>query len=42
MFLVFCRSGRRSQIAIEVIVGLGNSIIYEFGGIIDWPYGMEK
>ena len=39
---VYCRSGRRSKIAAEELVSLGYSEVYEFGGIIDWPYEIEK
>ena len=38
LILVYCRSGRRSKIASEELVKLGYSNVYEFGGIIDWPY----
>ena len=38
LILVYCRSGRRSKIAAEVLVELGYTNIKEFGGIIDWPY----
>ena len=41
MILVYCRSGRRSKLAAEILVELGYSNIYEFGGIIDWPYEVE-
>ena len=41
MILVYCRSGRRSKIAAEALVELGYTNIYEFGGIIDWPYDTE-
>ena len=40
--LVYCRSGRRSKIAAEVLAKLGYTNIKEFGGIIDWPYEVEK
>ncbi len=40
--LVYCRSGRRSKIAAESLAILGYSDIKEFGGIIDWPYEVEK
>ena len=40
--LVYCRSGRRSKIAAEALSKLGYSNIKEFGGIIDWPYEVEK
>ena len=39
---VYCRSGRRSKIAAESLVSLGYSEIYEFGGIIAWPYEIEQ
>ena len=40
--LVYCRSGRRSKIAAEALVNLGYTNVYEFGGIIDWPYEITK
>ncbi len=40
--LVYCRSGRRSKIAAEALVKLGYTNVKEFGGIIDWPYDLEK
>lgn len=41
LILVYCRSGRRSKLASEVLVELGYTNIKEFGGIIDWPYEVE-
>ena len=41
MILVYCRSGRRSKLAAEILVEMGYTNIYEFGGIIDWPYEVE-
>ena len=38
LILVYCRSGRRSNIASEELVKLGYTNVKEFGGIIDWPY----
>ena len=40
--LVYCRSGRRSKIAAEALSKLGYTNVKEFGGIIDWPYEVEK
>ena len=40
--LVYCRSGRRSKIAAESLIKLGYTNVKEFGGIIDWPYEVEK
>lgn len=42
LILVYCRSGRRSKIASEELVNLGYTNVKEFGGIIDWPYEIEK
>ncbi len=41
LILVYCRSGRRSKMAAEILVELGYTNIKEFGGIIDWPYEVE-
>lgn len=40
--LVYCRSGRRSKIAAQQLAEMGYTNIYEFGGIIDWPYEVEN
>ena len=39
--LLYCRSGRRSAIAAETLANLGYQTIYDFGGILDWPYDIE-
>ena len=36
--LVYCRSGRRSALAASELKALGYLNIYDFGGILDWPY----
>jgi rhodanese-related sulfurtransferase len=36
--LVYCRSGRRSEIASRQLIEMGYLKVYDFGGIIDWPY----
>ncbi len=36
--LIYCRSGRRSEGAALKLVEMGYTGIYDFGGIIDWPY----
>ena len=38
IILIYCRSGRRSALAAADLVALGFTNIYDFGGIIDWPY----
>lgn len=41
MYLIYCRSGRRSKLAAEQLLELGYTNLVEFGGIIDWPYEVE-
>lgn len=36
--LIYCRSGNRSQQATEKLIEMGYTNVYDFGGIIDWPY----
>jgi phage shock protein E len=36
--LIYCRSGRRSKEAAEKLTRLGYTAVYDFGGIVDWPY----
>lgn len=37
-FIVYCRSGRRSAEAIEIMLEMGYQNIYDLGGLNDWPY----
>ena len=41
IILVYCRSGRRSLIAAKELVAMGYTNVYEFGGILSWPYERE-
>jgi len=41
LILIYCRSGRRSKLAAEILAELGYTNVREFGGIIDWPYEVE-
>ncbi|HRX58780.1 MAG TPA: rhodanese-like domain-containing protein [Eubacteriales bacterium] len=38
--LIYCRSGNRSAQAATKLVAMGYTAVYDFGGIIDWPYGI--
>lgn len=38
LIFVYCRSGRRSAAAAKQLVNMGYTQVYDFGGIIDWPY----
>jgi rhodanese-related sulfurtransferase len=40
--LVYCRSGHRSSGAAKALVAMGYVNVYDFGGIIDWPYATVK
>ncbi|MFH5835768.1 rhodanese-like domain-containing protein [Proteiniclasticum sp. C24MP] len=37
-YLLYCRSGNRSNQAAKELVRMGYQEIYDFGGIIDWDY----
>ncbi len=37
--LVYCRSGNRSAKAVLQLEALGYENVFDFGGIVDWPYG---
>lgn len=40
--LLYCRSGNRSNTASYLLIDMGYTKIYDFGGIIDWPYDTIK
>lgn len=42
IIIVYCRSGRRSKIASLELINMGYKNVYDLGGIIDWPYEVEK
>jgi rhodanese-related sulfurtransferase len=35
---VYCRSGRRSVTAANILLKLGYTSVYNLGGIVNWPY----
>ena len=39
---LLCRSGRRSKDAAQKLLALGYQNVYDFGGVIDWPYELVK
>ena len=39
--LVYCKSGTRSAIACEILEANGFTNVYNMGGVVDWPYGLE-
>jgi len=38
VILIYCRSGQRSALAAANLIYLGFTAIYDFGGILNWPY----
>lgn len=40
--LIYCRSGSRSRSASKVLIDMGYTMVYDFGGINDWTYGTVK
>lgn len=38
LYLLYCRSGRRSAIAAKKLLTMGYINVLDFGGIIDWPF----
>lgn len=40
--LLYCRSGRRSGIAAEILTRAGYKNVFNIGGVIDWPYGLVR
>lgn len=42
VLLVHCRTGIRSKRASDQLVALGYKHVYDFGGIVDWPYDTVK
>ncbi|WP_041140007.1 rhodanese-like domain-containing protein [Beduini massiliensis] len=40
--LVYCRSGKRSAVACEQLEKIGYQNVYNFGGILDWPYNTNQ
>jgi len=42
VILIYCRSGNRSKQAADKLVAMGYTKVYDFGGVIDWTYGLVK
>lgn len=38
IILIYCRSGRRSAVAALELIDMGYQRVYDFGGILEWPY----
>ena len=42
IILVYCRSGARSQTAARTLISMGYLNVYDFGGILSWPYEVVR
>ena len=42
LILVYCRSGVRSAYAVGRLVQLGFTNVYDFGGINNWPFVIDR
>ena len=42
LILIYCRIGRRSEIASNKLISLGYTNVYDFGGINSWRFDTEK
>ena len=40
--IVYCRSGRRSAEAAQLLLILGFQSVFDLGGILDWPYEIQR
>ena len=40
--LVYCRSGKRSKIATQILLKKGYKNVLDFGGIMNWRYEVEN
>ncbi|WP_066868794.1 rhodanese-like domain-containing protein [Clostridium mediterraneense] len=39
---LYCRSGRRSEVATLALADMGFTNAYNIGGVLDWKYGLVK
>lgn len=42
LILVYCRSGRRSNASAKVLSSMGYTNVKDIGGIMNWPYDVER
>jgi rhodanese-related sulfurtransferase len=42
LILVYCRSGARSADATYALISMGYTNVFDFGGILDWPYDVTQ
>lgn len=42
LILVYCLTGRRAGRAVKALTALGYTQAKNMGGVMNWPYGIEK
>lgn len=42
VLIVYCRSGRRSQMAARQLEAMGYANVFDMGGILDWPFEIVR
>jgi rhodanese-related sulfurtransferase len=42
ILFIYCRSGVRSKVATSQLALMGYNNVFDFGGIIDWPFEKVK
>ena len=42
LILIYSRGGRRSTLAAYDLIEMGYTNVFDFGGIIDWPYEIDE
>ncbi len=42
LVLLCCRNGRKSAQAAQMLSNMGYIHVFDLGGILSWPYGLEK
>ncbi|MFP4430364.1 MAG: rhodanese-like domain-containing protein [Spirochaetota bacterium] len=42
VIVLYCRTGNRSSYAERALRSLGYSEIIDFGGVVTWPYALER
>ena len=40
--VVYCRSGNRRKTALQTLIDMGYSDVYDMGGIESWPYDLVQ
>jgi rhodanese-related sulfurtransferase len=42
LIILYCHTGMRSHTAARMLAKLGFSRLVNFGGVVDWPYGLVE